>query len=84
MQKISVITICKDSEKFIDKTIESVISQNGIGENFTLEHVFVYAKSSDKTLEIISNYQLKHPDKVKIIHETKEKISFSLVFVLYL
>lgn len=71
MQKISVVTVCRDSESFINTTIESVISQNGIGVNYTLEHVFVYAESSDKTLEIITKYKEKYPHIVKIIYESK-------------
>ena len=51
--KISVITVCFNSEKTIEKTINSVISQN----NKNYEYIIVDGFSSDKTNEIIGKYK---------------------------
>jgi glycosyltransferase len=63
--KISIITICFNNEKDIRPTIESVASQTY--EN--IEHIIVDGKSSDKTLDIVKEYENKistiisEPDK---------------------
>lgn len=51
--KISIITVCLNSEKTIEQTIQSVIGQND--ENF--EYIIIDGGSSDKTLEIIDKYK---------------------------
>ena len=53
--KISIITVTKNSEKFLHQNILSVKSQNY--KNF--EHIFVDGNSEDKTLEIIKSYKKK-------------------------
>lgn len=47
--KLSIITVCLNSEKTIEKTIESVVSQ-GCPE---LEYIIVDGGSTDRTLDII-------------------------------
>lgn len=53
---ISVITIAKNEEKTIERTILSVINQSAINE---IEYIVIDGKSSDKTLEIINKYKNK-------------------------
>ena len=53
--KISVITICLNSEKTIAYTLNSVLSQKY--EN--IEHVIVDGGSTDGTLDLIKKYPLK-------------------------
>lgn len=53
--KISVITVCLNSEKTIEKTIQSVVSQ----ENCDYEYIIVDGMSTDGTLEIIEKYRGK-------------------------
>lgn len=55
MRKISIVTICKNSEKYIGQTLKSVSSQY---KNYPeIEHVIVDGNSSDKTLPIIEEYK---------------------------
>ena len=51
--KISIITPCFNSEKYISETIESVISQRG---NFEIEYILIDGCSTDKTTEIVNRY----------------------------
>ena len=50
--KISIITVCKDSEKTIEKSIQSVISQ----DYPNIEYIIIDGKSKDNTLPIIRKY----------------------------
>ena len=63
--KISIITVCKNSEETILDTFNSVLSQDY--EN--IEHIIVDGKSVDSTIKIINNYH--HPNKKVIIENDK-------------
>lgn len=63
--KYSIITVCKNSEKTIRQTIESVINQTY--DNW--EHIIVDGASTDSTVEIIEEYALKYQSKIKYISE---------------
>lgn len=51
--KVSIITCCYNREKTIREALESVISQNYTN----IEYIVVDGASTDKTLEIIQEYQ---------------------------
>ena len=53
--KISIITVTKNSEKFLNQNILSVSSQQY--KNF--EHIIVDGNSKDKTLKIIKLHKKK-------------------------
>ena len=53
--KISVITVTKNSEKFLEENLKSL--ENQIYKNF--EHIIIDGKSNDRTLEIINQYNDK-------------------------
>lgn len=67
MKKVSIITVCFNSEKTIEQTIRSVIGQSyGINN---IEYIIIDGKSTDRTVEIVSKYRDKvsyfvsEPDK---------------------
>lgn len=52
VKRISIITICKNSERTVGKTIESIISQ----KSDVVEYIIVDGFSSDKTTDIIKSF----------------------------
>ena len=62
---ISIITVCLNSEKTIEKTIKSVINQSC--KDF--EYIIVDGGSIDKTLEIVDRYNLQSDIPFLIISE---------------
>mgnify|MGYP000383072348 CR=1 FL=1 len=56
-KKISIITVTKNSEKYLEKNILSVHKQKY--KNY--EHIIIDGKSTDKTIDIIN----KHKKKIK-------------------
>ena len=50
--KITLITVCLNSEKTIKETLKSVVNQTFKN----IEHIIVDGESSDQTLPIIYNY----------------------------
>lgn len=53
---LTVITVVKNDEKNIERTIKSVISNN---KGFRFEYIIIDGKSKDKTLSIIKKYKKK-------------------------
>lgn len=51
--KISIITVCLNSEETIEQTIRSVIEQN----DYDYEYIIIDGESTDRTLEIIRKYK---------------------------
>lgn len=68
--KISIITVCFNSEKNIEDTIKSVLSQTY--QNY--EYLIIDGKSTDKTLSIIKKYEKKFQGKMKYVSEKDKGI----------
>ncbi len=68
--KISIITVCYNSEKTIEDTIKSVLKQTY--KNY--EYLIIDGKSKDKTLDIIKKYEDKFEGKLKYISEKDKGI----------
>lgn len=59
--KISIITVCKNAESAIERTMLSVVTQSCFSKN--IEYLIIDGASTDKTLEIIKQYANKYPIK---------------------
>ena len=63
--KITIITVTKNSEKFLKENIKSVLSQKY--KNY--EHIFIDGNSIDNTIKIIKSYK----KKVRLIYNKNDK-----------
>lgn len=69
MKKISIITPCYNSNKFIEDCVNSV--QKSINLNqFEFEHIIIDDNSKDNTLEILKNFKFKN---LRIIEHSQNK-----------
>lgn len=62
--KVSVCLITYNHKLYIEQAIESVLCQK---TNFTWEFIIADDCSTDGTTDIIKEYQIKYPDKIKLI-----------------
>ena len=66
MPKLSIIIPCYNAEKHIDRCFSSLETQTiGIEQ---LEIIFVNDASTDNTLELLTDFEKKHPENVIVIN----------------
>ncbi len=58
MKKLSVIVTTYNSENTIEKTIQSILNQDGVNQEFELELIVVDDCSFDRTREIVNEYNV--------------------------
>ena len=66
----SIITVCLNSEKTIERTIKSVLEQSCRD----YEYILVDGASSDRTMEIIHQYEPLFQGRMKVISEPDKGI----------
>lgn len=62
---VSIITVCYNSEKTIERTIQSVLRQT----YSNIEYIVVDGGSTDRTLEIIHEYAEEFKNRIKVVSE---------------
>jgi glycosyltransferase involved in cell wall biosynthesis len=62
---VSIITEVLNGVKYLEPCIESVLSQSYPH----IEHVFIDGGSTDGTVDVLSRYSTKYPDRVRFISE---------------
>lgn len=62
---VSIITVCYNSQKHIEQTIQSVVAQTYA----PIEYILVDGKSTDQTVVIIERYARQFPDRIRYISE---------------
>lgn len=67
---VSVITVCYNSGKTIQKTLESVLNQTYLN----YEYIIIDGNSNDETLGIIENYKGIFKDRLTVISEPDKGI----------
>jgi len=70
MTLVTVITVCKNAEKTIAKTIESVYAQTYPH----IEYLIIDGRSSDNTVNIIQSYEQKFQGRLQWVSEPDEGI----------
>lgn len=72
--KVSIITVCYNSEATISKTIQSVLEQT----YSNLEYIVVDGASSDDTISIIRHYEKSFQGRMKWISEPDKGIYYAM------
>ncbi len=63
--KISIITVCYNSEKYIRSTIDSILNQT----HEKIEYIVVDGLSQDRTIDIIKEYEPRFNGRIRWISE---------------
>lgn len=72
--KVSIITVCYNSEKTIEATVQSVLRQT-YGD---IEYIVVDGASKDGTMSIVEKYKKDFGERLKYISEPDEGIYYAM------
>lgn len=72
--KVSIVTVCFNSEKTIRRCMESVIAQT----YKNIEYIVIDGKSTDNTMEIVKEIAELNKNKIKWISEPDDGIYFAM------
>lgn len=67
---VSIIVPVLNGIKYLEACIQSVLNQSYP----CIEHIFVDGGSTDGTLDMLSSYQAKYPDRIRFISEPDEGV----------
>ena len=76
--KFSIITPVRNMEQYIGETIESVVNQKKLSRDDEIQYLIIDGLSTDRTIEIIKEYQKKFP-YIQLISEKDESMYDALV-----
>ncbi|WP_020539068.1 glycosyltransferase family 2 protein [Lewinella cohaerens] len=65
---VSIIIPCYNVENYIARAIDSALAQTYLNT----EIICVDNNSTDRTLEILSDYRKKYPEKIQVFHELEQ------------
>lgn len=71
---VTIITVCFNSEKTIEKTIQQVLNQTY--QNY--EYLIIDGNSKDHTLEIVKSYETLFNGKMRILSEPDDGVYFAM------
>ncbi len=72
--KVSIITVCFNSEATIERTIRSVLNQS----YKNIEYIIVDGASTDSTMDIVDSYRGRFGDRLKVVSEKDDGIYFAM------
>lgn len=72
MKKITVVMPVYNTEIYLEKSIQSVLSQDIGQENFIL--IAINDGSTDKSLEILHSYEKKYPNCIKVVNQENQGV----------
>lgn len=72
--KVSIITVCRNSEKTIERTIKSVLDQT----YDNIEYIIIDGASSDHTMDIVRSYEKKSGCRMRYISEKDDGIYYAM------
>lgn len=74
MIKVSIITVCFNSDKTIMRTIESVLQQTYMN----IEYIIIDGSSTDQTMNIVKEYEPKFMGRMKWVSEPDNGIYYAM------
>jgi glycosyltransferase involved in cell wall biosynthesis len=73
---VSVIMPVYNGEKFLNRSIDSVLSQEGVNRG-VIELLLINDGSTDKSIEIMNDYQKKYPETIKTVSRNNKGAAYT-------